>query len=126
MRSFCLMTALIFAGVFAGEVHAQIVAPTSTVTPADPLALLNDQLVNRLHATREDQRDYLALVVDKVRRGELDAKLVVAVQRYAIKRHSSFPFPFFERAIRYEAAKRGVALPAVDELARSIGAARSF
>lgn len=115
---------LLFALLVVGNANAQIVAPQVTITPADPTGLLKDQLINRLHATREDQRDYLNLVVEKVRAGELDAKLIVAVQRYAIKRHSSFPFPFFERAIRFEAAKRGVALPTVDELARSIGASQ--
>lgn len=120
MRYVCLL----FAFLVAGNASAQIVAPQVTVTPADPTGLLKDQLINRLHATREDQRDYLNLVVEKVRAGELDAKLIVAVQRYAIKRHSSFPFPFFERALRFEAAKRGVALPTVDELARSIGASQ--
>lgn len=120
MRYVCLL----FALMIVGSANAQIVAPQITVTPTDPTGLLQDQLINRLHATREDQRDFLELVVEKVRRGELDAKLVVAVQRYAIKRHSSFPFPFFARAIRFEAAKRGVALPTVDELALAIGASQ--
>jgi hypothetical protein len=38
-------------------------------------------------------------------------KLVVAIERYAIRRNPQFPFPFFERAMRIEAAKRGVTLP---------------
>jgi hypothetical protein len=122
MRYVCLA----FTLLFASHASAQIVAPQASVTPGDPTGLLRDQLINRLHATREDQRDYLELVVRKVREGELEAKLVVAVQRYAIRRHDSFPFPFFERAMRYEAAKRRVALPTVDELARSVGASRSF
>lgn len=114
-------TWVLFALLIAQNASGQIVAPQSPIMPGDPTALLSDQLINRLHATRQDQRDFLALVISKVRTGELEAPLIVAVQRYAIKRHSSFPFPFFERAIRFEAAKRGVALPTVDELARATG-----
>ncbi|TWU46274.1 hypothetical protein Poly51_56700 [Rubripirellula tenax] len=96
---------------------AQIVSPSLTVTPRDPIATLSDQLINRLHATQQDQREYLAIVLGKVKSGALDARLVVAIQRYAIKRNSSFPFPFFERAMQYEAAKRGVKLPTYHEVA---------
>ena len=52
-------------------------------------------------------------VVDQVRKGKLEARLVVAIERYAIGRNPDYPFPFFERALKHEAARRGIVLPPV-------------
>jgi hypothetical protein len=75
---------------------------------------LQEQLINRLRATRDDQQAYIIFVVEQVQKGKLEAKLVVAIERYAMRRNRRYPFPFFERALRYEAAKRGVALPPIE------------
>ncbi len=113
-----LAATILVSATFTSDVpiEAQIVTPQVVNTP-DRYATLTDQLVNRLRATRTDQQDYITLIVNKVKAGELDTKLVIAVERYAMKRNPSFPFPFFERALRYEAAKRGIALPTVMEIA---------
>ncbi|QDT05356.1 hypothetical protein K227x_37560 [Rubripirellula lacrimiformis] len=108
---------LLLAITLSSIAEAQIVSPQTSYSTSDRFTRLSDQLVNRLRATRQEQRDYIALVVGKVKKGELDAELVVAIERYAIKRNSSFPMPFFERALRFEAAKRGVALPTVQQIA---------
>jgi hypothetical protein len=78
---------------------------------------LEEQLVNRLRAFDQEKRSYVAMVVKQVESGKLDLKLVLAVERYAIRRNSEFPFPFFERALRYQAGLRGVALPTVRQYA---------
>jgi hypothetical protein len=39
------------------------------------------------------------------------------VESYAVRRNRYFPFPFFERAMQFEAAKRKIALPAVERFA---------
>ncbi len=96
---------------------AQITEPRSLSGSVDPLASLEEQLVNRLHATADDQKAYLHFLVNKVREGKLETKLVIAVQQYAIKRHQQLPFLFFERAMKVEAGKRGVPLPAVRQFA---------
>ena len=108
---------------------AQITAPRSLTAEGDRYANLQEQLVNRLRATRDDQQAYINYVIKQVRKGKLETKLVVAIERYAMRRNRDYPFPFFERAIRYEASKRGVELPPVEHFAstRSIspGTARS-
>ena len=95
----------------SGSATAQITTPQGRTLIADRTTTLRDQLINRLRATSEEQREYLAMVVEKVEKGELELKLVIAVERYAMRRKPAFPFPFFERALRYEAHKQGVALP---------------
>ncbi len=103
--------------VFLAPAHAQITAPRSMSATTGRYATLEEQLTNRLHATRQDQIDYVKFVVKKVQGGELDAKLVVAIERYALRRNPHFPFLYFERALRYEADKRGVPLPTVKQFA---------
>jgi len=55
--------------------------------------------------------------VQKTETGELDQARVLAFERYAIRRNPEFPFPFFERAMRFEADRTGVVLPPVRMLA---------
>ncbi len=74
---------------------------------------LEDQLINRLRATTGEQQAFIRYIASKVREGRLEPRLVLAVERYAIKRNRQLPFNFFERAIRFEASRRGVELPAV-------------
>jgi hypothetical protein len=100
-----------------GSVGAQITPPRVLSAQVDRLANLEEQLTNRLRATAEDQRNYIKFVVTQVRESKLDIKLVVAVERYARRRHPRLPFLFFERALRYEANKRGVTLPSVRQFA---------
>ena len=97
--------------------HAQITAPRSLSASTNRLATLEEQLTNRLRATRQDQIAYVKFVVEKVRVGKLDTKLVVAVEKYALRRNPHYPFPYFERALRFEAGKRGVPLPTVKQFA---------
>jgi hypothetical protein len=96
---------------------AQLTAPRIMTSEGDRFATLEEQLTNRLRATREDQQAYIHFVVDQVRDGKLETKLVVAIERYALRRNGGYPFPFFERALKHEAAKRGVALPPVEHFA---------
>ncbi|MDE0865386.1 MAG: hypothetical protein OSA98_16490 [Rubripirellula sp.] len=98
-------------------VNAQITTPRILSAGSNRSANLEEQLVNRLRATRDDQRAYIKHVVGLTKNGKLETKLVVAVERYAIRRNSHYPFPFFERALKYEAAKRGTALPTVRNFA---------
>ena len=95
------------------DTNAQITAPRVLSATPDPMATLSEQLTNRLRATTREQRGYIAHVVEQVRLQKLDTKLIVAVQHYAIRKKPNYPFPYFERALRHEAAKRGIALPRV-------------
>ncbi len=85
-------------------------------------ASLSEYLVNRLRATTDDQQDYVQQVVKLVEDGKLEKRLVLALERYARRRSPYFPLPVFERAMRYEGARRGVAVPALQEVVARNGA----
>ena len=97
--------------------RAQISTPRLKSVSVDPYNSLEDQLVNRLRATSVEQRAYLKFLVQQVRDGRLDIKMVVAVERYALRRRQDYPFPFFERAMKVQAQKQGVVLPPVRSFA---------
>lgn len=101
----------------AGVAEAQITVPRVLSTSRDRHANLQEQLVNRLRATTQQQQAFLQFVVEQVRKQRLDLRLVVAIERYALKRNPHLPFLFFERALRYEARRRGVVLPPVQQFA---------
>jgi hypothetical protein len=110
----CLFTSFVMPSQNA---WGQITTPRTLSASVDPFATLEEQLINRLRATSLEQRSFLRFVVRQVREGRLQARLVVGIERYALRRKPSFPFPFFERALRFEAAKVGVALPSVRQFA---------
>ncbi|EMI22423.1 secreted protein [Rhodopirellula maiorica SM1] len=103
---------------------AQVTVPRMLSATTDRSATLEEQLTNRLRATSEEQRAYLRFVVLKVKEGKLDLRLVVAVERYALRRRPDFPFPFFERAMKVQAAKYGVVMPPVKTFASTAAIAR--
>lgn len=92
---------------------AQITTPRTLSSDIDRTARLEEQLINRLHATTDSQAAYLRHVASLVEQERLEARLVLAVQQYALRRNPRYAFPFFERALRFEAAKRGVGLPSI-------------
>ncbi|GAA5505281.1 hypothetical protein [Novipirellula caenicola] len=103
---------------------AQVTVPRVLSAATDRSATLEEQLTNRLRATSEEQRAYLRFVVLKVKEGKLDLRLVVAVERYALRRRPDFPFPFFERAMKVQAAKYGVVMPPVKTFASTAAVQR--
>ncbi len=90
-------------------------------------ASLSEYLVNRLRATTDDQQDYVRQIVKLVEDGKLEKRLVLALERYARRRSPYFPLPIYERALRYEAGKRGVAVPTLQEIVarNGVSAARA-
>lgn len=117
MRMTFKFAAFVLAIVATPVVNAQITSPRVLSSSRSTSATLEEQLLNRLKATRDDQRAYLKHVVALTKAGKLDRKLVIAVERYALRRNAKYPFPFFERALKYEAAKRRVQLPTVKNFA---------
>lgn len=104
------LTMGLFCLIATSTVQAQIGIPTIQPT-GSRTSSLQDVLVNNLRATLPEQKEFLRRVQLEVTRGTIDRKLVLAVMRYAQRRHSTFPFPFFERAMRFQASKQGVDLP---------------
>lgn len=101
----------------AERADAQITQSRIISAEPDRLATLDEQLTNRLRATTREQQAYIDFVVHQVKLNKLDVRLVVAIERYAIRRNRQLPFLYFERALRVEAAKRGIALPSVRQFA---------
>jgi hypothetical protein len=97
---------------------------TAEITTAAPArstpnrtASLEELLCSRLRATRDEQKAFIRFVVKQTKSGRLDPRLVIAIQRKAVGHNRLFPFPYFERAMRFEAAKREVHLPPVRRFA---------
>lgn len=109
-RPLLVYGALFVGALLAAPVSAQITPARSLSGGTGPVATLEEQLINRLRATTDAQAEYIRLVVKLVDEEKLEARLVVAIEQYAIRRNPRFPFPYFERALRYESAKRGVIL----------------
>ncbi len=95
--------------------QAQITQPRILSATPDRYANLQEQLTNRLRATTEEKQAYIRRLVKLVRQKKLDIKLVVAIERKALEQRPAFPFPYFEQAIKIEAAKRKVIVPTVGE-----------
>ena len=117
MRKTLRFAVLVLALTTTSVVVGQITSPRVLSSSRSTSATLEEQLLNRLKATRDDQRAYVKYVVALTKAGKLDRRLVVAVERYALRRNAQYPFPFFERALKYEAAKRRVVLPTVRNFA---------
>lgn len=111
------MASLGLLPALSGSAQAQVTNRRVLSTSIDRHANLEEQLTNRLKAVANDQRAFLRFVINLVRERKLESSLVVAIERYALRRNPSLPFLIFERALRYEAQKRGIALPAVRQFA---------
>jgi hypothetical protein len=105
----------VVTAVLVATTEAQITAPRILSASPDRFVKLQEQLINRLRATTEDKQAYIRRLVALVRNKKLDVKLVVAIERKALQSRPAFPFPYFEQAIKIEAAKRNVRVPTVVE-----------
>jgi hypothetical protein len=95
---------------------------TTNATPATPSVekgqvRLEDQLVVGLRATRADQRIFLRKVAEFVEKGNFDHARVLAIFEWARQRNDRFPFPYFERAMRFDSKRANVTLPSVQLIA---------
>ncbi len=116
-RAVCVVFTLFAVALSANQADAQITAPRVLSGSQQQVATLQEQLNNQLRATTEQQRAYVAYLVQQVRKGRLDLRLLIAVKKKAVLKNRYYPFPFFERAIRFEAAKRNVTLLTSKQLA---------
>ena len=91
------------------------IVPPNRFTPTR-VASLSEYLISRLKATTDDQKSYIRELVKLVDQGKLERRTLIALERFARRRSPYFPLPYFERALRVEAAKRGVAVPTIKEI----------
>jgi len=111
--------AVVFVIVSGSRCEAQLTDPRGLSSSSSQVATLEEQLINRLRATTEDRRAYIRMIGTLITNGTFEQRYVVAIERYALRKNPQFPFPYFERAMRFEAEKRGIELPPVQLLAGS-------
>ena len=100
-----ITAAIVITAAFAAvPAQAQITTPRKLSASPDRFTSLQEQLINRLRATTEDKQAYIRRLVALVRSNKLDVKLVVAIERKALQSRPGFPFPYFDQAIKIEAA----------------------
>ena len=103
----------------ASTSHAQLTTRRVTSATENKVATLDEQIINQLRATTEDRKAFIRMVVLLVDQERFEKGHLIAIQRYAMRRNPDFPFPYFERAMRFEAEKVGITLPPVQLLAGS-------
>jgi len=119
--------ALVIGALAAASAEAQITAPQLVPGPQSPgsqvgQASLEEFLINRLRATTEGQQSYVREVVKLVDERKLERRIVLALERYARRKSPFFPLPVFERALRFQGARRGVDVPMIKEIVARDGA----
>ena len=116
-----LVVAMVGLAVLASASTSQAQLTTRRITSAteNKVATLDEQLINQLRATTEDRKAFIRMVVLLVDQERFEKGHLLAIQRYAMRRNPDFPFPYFERAMRFEAEKVGITLPPVQLLAVS-------
>ncbi len=117
LRTIAMMLVISAATLCCSTANAQLSDPRPIPFGGSSTPSLEEQLINVLRATSEERKAFIRLIVQYVDAGTFDRRMVVAIQRYAQRKNPQFPFPYFERAMRFEAEKRGITLPPVRLLA---------
>lgn len=107
-----LAALLLMAFLGQSEAAGQIVRDTPK--GGNQVASLPEILVNKLKATRVDQQAFIVAVSQQTEAGNFEKGFVLAAMRYAIEKNPRFPFPYFERVVRFEGNKRRITLPNVE------------
>jgi hypothetical protein len=97
-----------FASIAIGLV-ATLASPVHAGQGTPGLPTLKDTLEKGLRARRPEEFAFIALVVEKVNDGSLPLALVDSTFLWARKR-DTYPFQYFQEAIRVRAKKIGVDL----------------
>lgn len=95
--------------------QAQIAPRRDPTQPRDRFTMLEDRLINRLRAVKFEQQAYIRRLVNLVRNRRLQERMVTAIEKKSLEKRPVFPFPYFEQAIKFEGAKRGVVVLTVAE-----------
>lgn len=125
-----LLAAMFFGGVFCCDVcecHGQVTAAdagdilglaaaSQTDGPEDSSAVSNQfieferQLNAMLKTRRDEEREFVGLVVNQIRVGELPSKLVTTSFEWVRNKRPStkYPFVYFERVLRLQAERLGL------------------
>lgn len=72
---------------------------------------LKQQLEMGLRARREQEFDFIEIVDNMVRTGQLPRKIVTVSFNWARKRNVKHPYQYFVRALRILASRQGIDVP---------------
>ena len=92
-------TILVVSPVLVGATAAgdtNVMTRSGRVNPA----ALREMLLKGLKATRDDEKLFIAHVVQQVAVDELPVSFVYASYTYARKRRPDYPFPYFQHSLR--------------------------
>ena len=111
------MRHLLLAASVAGMLSAamlEIQARADDVAPATEdgktAVTLESRLTTGLKARRPEDVEFVERVAEMVRTGQLPAKVVDSTFLWAIRRRQSYPFPAFQKALRIQADRLGIAI----------------
>jgi hypothetical protein len=76
------------------------------------VAALRDLLANGLKCRKDEEFQFVDLVVARVEEGKLSRDMVKSIFIWARRKNSQFPFPYFQRAMRIIADRLEVDLGA--------------
>ena len=104
-----LYVALILGCLFVSNLGTEN-SPAQGNTPGGQVADLEDQLKSGLKARLPNEFAFIAKVVQSVHDRRLSSGEVKSVFQWARRKNEKTPFPYFERAMRIVARKKGVSL----------------
>jgi hypothetical protein len=108
-RILLVLTAAVLVGIplFPSTSAAGIQSAVNKNGKIDANAL-REMLTNGLRATREDEKDFVDYVVERVVARKLPLALVYASFDYARKRHPQYPFPYFYYSVKTLAKRKNI------------------
>jgi hypothetical protein len=108
-----LLLAASVAGMLSGpalEIHARADDVAPATEDGKTAATLESRLKTGLKARRPEDVEFVERVAEMVRTGQLPAKVVDSTYLWAIRRRQSYPFPAFQKALRIQADRLGIAI----------------
>ena len=99
-----------FAGAIALSMLSMSVCHAQDGSPGGQVAELKDQLEGGLKARLPHEFVFIAVVVDRVEKRQISTGEVKSIFQWARRKNKVAPFPYFERAMRIVAGRKGVSL----------------
>jgi len=108
-----LLLAASVAGMLASpmlEIHTRADDIAPATEDGKTAVTLESRLTTGLKARRPEDVEFVERVAEMVRTGQLPAKVVDSTFLWAIRRRQSYPFPAFQKALRIQADRLGIAI----------------
>lgn len=99
-------------GKLTAVLAACLLWPTRLILGAETKeqATLEERLKSGLKCRRQDEFDFVSVVAQRVRTGQIPEALVIQTMQWSLKKNPKFPFFYFQFAVRKQANALGVSL----------------